>query len=436
MTPQSTFMIVAVVPDEKKGALRKLLATMNKFPGHADPDNSLVPFNRLGGLHMARFVIIEPDTDITDEIKAFGVTPRPWQPTLAFLGDIDGDRDTFLADLVKLATPGLEKIFSLCEGFIANETDLLAWMKTHDIQSQANYINWIGRTVKQVHEEAALHNSLSRYLQQIVAETGSDKPRDLRQKLLSFVELEKYAGRLTLTPPEATPCAWKIRNLVHLIGVPLIFLLLSPFFLLMAPFFAIRLRMQERTDPELFIRPKRHDIEELSVHEDLYVTNQYCLFGDVKPGVLRLLIFKFFLLILNYLARHVYNRGFLTRIRTIHFARWVLMDNNHRLFFASNYDGGHESYMDDFINKAGWGINLVFFSGVSYPTTRWLIKDGASREQQFKYAQRRHQIGTEVWYKAYLDLTATDLSRNSRIRKGVEIRQSNDDEIRAWLRLI
>ena len=92
--------------------------------------------------------------------------------------------------------------------------------------------------------------------------------------------------------------------------------------------------------------------------------------------------------------------------------------------------------MDDFINKAGWGINLVFFSGVGYPTTRWLIKEGAHREQQFKYTQRRHQLGTEVWYKAYPDLTATDLSHNSRIRKGVEIRQSCDAEIREWLRLI
>ncbi len=436
MTPQSTFMIVATISDEKKGALRTLLATMNTIPGHADPDNRLVPFGQLSGLHMARFVIIDPDSEINDEIKAFGVTPRPWKPTLAFLGDIDGDKDIFLAELVELARPGLEKIFSLCKGFSANETDLLAWMQIHGIQSRANYINWIGRTVKQVHEEAALHQSLVDYLPQIIADFGADNPRDVRQKLLSYVELEKYAGRLTLTPPEATPSAWKMRNLAHLIAVPLMLLLVSPIFLLLAPFIAIRLRMLERSDPELFIRPKREHIDTLAEHEDLYATNQYSLLGDVKPGALRLLTFKFFLLLLDYAARHIYNRGFLTRIRTIHFARWVLMDNDHKLFFVSNYDGGHESYMDDFINKVGWGINLTFFSGVSYPTTRWLIKEGANRELQFKYTQRRHQIATEVWYKAYPGLTATDLLRNSRIRKGGEMRQSSDEEIRAWLRLI
>lgn len=65
-----------------------------------------------------------------------------------------------------------------------------------------------------------------------------------------------------------------------------------------------------------------------------------------------------------------------------------------------------------------------------------MIKEGAQREHAFKYTQRRHQIPTEVWYKAYPGLTAVDLVRNSRIRQGVEIRQSDDAEIREWLSLI
>ena len=55
---------------------------------------------------------------------------------------------------------------------------------------------------------------------------------------------------------------------------------------------------------------------------------------------------------------------------------------------------------------------------------------------QFKYTQRRHQIGSEVWYKAYPGLTAVDLHRNSRIREGVESRPSSLDEMREWLSLI
>ena len=34
------------------------------------------------------------------------------------------------------------------------------------------------------------------------------------------------------------------------------------------------------------------------------------------------------------------------------------------MLFMSNYDGSLESYMDDFINKVGWGLNLSFSHGV------------------------------------------------------------------------
>lgn len=434
MTPQSTFMIAATVRVGQLKNLRALLASMNKAPGHADSDNSLISFSRFDRLHFARFVIIEAKT--AHEIEEFGVKPRLWRPTLAFLGDIDGDIHTFFAELTEHAESSLKKIFSHCEGISEEDKNLLEWMKAHNINPQVTYVNWIGRTVKQIHEEAALHRSLSTCLQKIVDDVGRENIRGLRQKLLSYVEMEKYKGRLTLSPPEPTPREWKVSNLLHKIGVPLIILLLSPLLLVIAPFLALRLRMLERSDPELFIRPSHEHLTELTVQEDWDVSNQYSVFGDVKPGLFRLLTFKFILLLTDYFARHIYARGFLARIKTIHFARWVFMDNNHKVFFASNYDGSHESYMDDFINKVGWGLNLTFSSAVGYPTTRWIIKEGAQREHAFKYTQRRHQIPTEVWYKAYPGLTAVDLARNSRIRRGVEIRQSNDAEIREWLSLI
>ncbi|MDX2503299.1 MAG: hypothetical protein QNL62_02295 [Gammaproteobacteria bacterium] len=433
MIPQSTFMIVTAIeiePEEQIEKLRELLASMNDKSGHADPQNSLVPFSSFDRLHFARFVIIDSTT--FDEIKAFGQTPRPWTPSLAFIGDIDGDRDSFLAQLAEKANPGLREIFSFCNGF-SQKVNLLDWMKKHNIEPDANYIHWAGRTANQIHEEAALHKSLAKYLQEIIEGVGRENTHALRQRLLSHVEMEKHAGRLTLTPSEPSTIEWKMANFIHSITLPLILLLLTPLFIVIAPFFAIRLRTLERSDPELYIRPERAHIEKLSAQEDFDVSNQYSVFGDVKPGLFRLLTFKFILLLTNYLARHVYNKGFLARIKTIHFARWVFMDNNHRVFFASNYDGTHESYMDDFINKAGFGLNLTFSNAVGYPTTKWIIKEGALREQPFKYTQRRHQIPTEVWYKAYPGLTTTDLARNSRIRKGVEIRQSSDAEIREWL---
>jgi len=337
MTPQSTFMIFVAVSEGQMENLRNLLATMNKTVAHADPNNKLVPFGRFDRLHFARFTIIEANT--ADEVKAFGLTPRPWRPSLTFFCDFDGDRDSFLAELVEHAGPGIKKIFALCDGFPEEDSKLLEWLKENNIQPEANYINWIGRTVKQVHEEDALHKSLSSYLQEHFNDIDKENTLDLRQKLLSYVEMEKHAGRLSLTPPEPTPREWKIRNLLHMLGIPLILLLLSPLILLFAPFFFIRLRMLESTDPELFIRPDREHIKKLTVQEDWYASNQYNVFGDIKPGLFRLYTLKFILLLTDYVARHIYNRGFLARIKTIHFARWVLVDNNQKAFFASNYDG-------------------------------------------------------------------------------------------------
>ena len=433
MTPQSTFLIIAPIRDGHIEGLRTLLRSMNKAPGQVDPANSLVPFGRFDRLHMARLVILELHT--ADDIREYGLTPRKWVPSLAFLGDCDRDGRSFLAELAAHAGSGLKKIFSFCDGF-AEGNGLLAWMQSHSIRPRANYVNWLGRTVRQVHEEAALHQSLAACLEKIVTEAGRENYRALRQKLLSHVEIEKAEKRLTLTPPEPTPLGWLINNWLHKIGVPLLFLLLSPLLLVAAPFLAWRLRMLERSDPEIVIRPNREHIRQLSVLEDHDVTNQFNVLGDVKPGLFRLLLLKTALLLLDYSTRHIYNRGYLTRVKSIHFARWVLVDHNRRFFFASNYDGSLESYMDDFINKVAWGLNLVFSNGMGYSATRWLLKDGAGREQQFKFTLRRHQLPSEVWYKAYPGLTAFDLWRNSLIRQGVEVRQSSEAAVREWLSLI
>ena len=243
-------------------------------------------------------------------------------------------------------------------------------------------------------------------------------------------------GRLTLTPPQPTPFGWGLRNLIHCIAVPIILLLLAPILIIYLPIFAFQLRRHEQQDPEILPRPDLGHVQQLADLEDHDVTNQFSALGGVKPGHFRRWTVTFLVWILDYGARHIFNRGHLTRVNTIHFARWVFLDGKQRLFFASNYDGSLESYMDDFINKVAWGLNLVFSNGVGYPRTNWLILDGAKDEQKFKRYIRRHELPTEVWYNAHPGLTAFEMERNSRIREGIEKTFMNDNEIREWLKLI
>jgi hypothetical protein len=104
------------------------------------------------------------------------------------------------------------------------------------------------------------------------------------------------------------------------------------------------------------------------------------------------------------------------------------------VIFASNYDDSQESYMDDFIDRLAWGINLVFSNGRGYPPTRWLIRDGARQEDLYKRYLRRHQISS-VWFSAYPTLSARNLDDNSRLRDGLA-EDLNEEEAERWLALL
>jgi hypothetical protein len=433
MTPQSTFMILAPVAEGQEESLRALLATMNSAPGLADPANALVPFGQFDRLHVARFAILEAETGA--DVGVYGITPTAFAASLALLGDCDGPADTFLRELTDGAGPGLRRIFAHVQGFAA-DTDLLPWMQQHSHAPAATYVNWIGRTVAHIREDAALREALVVHLRQVEPQLRGQPSLAICKHLVEFVDGERKAGRLALTPEAATPVAWQLRNALHLIGVPLVLLALLPFLLVASPFLVWRLRAHEKSDPEIAppVAPAR--LRELATSEDQDVTNQFSAFGDSKPGIFRHCALLLFLWVLDYSARHIYKRGYLTRVQTIHFARWVLLDGDRRLFFASNYDGSLDSYMDDFINKVAWGINLVFSNGIGFPRTSWLLCGGAKSEQTYGRYLHRHQLPTAVWYKAYRGLTVADLNRNTRIRQGVDQRTMSDREARQWLSLL
>jgi hypothetical protein len=430
MTPQTTFLIMAPVTDGQSAALRALLASMTSAPGLADPDNALVTFGRFERLHVARLFVVEVDT--WRDIEAYGVPARPFPPQLVFLGDIDGDRASFLAELAERAGDGLRRIFTHCKGF-APEGDLLAWMRARNVEEAANYVNTRGRTVRRVHEEAALARALRARLPALVAAMGTADASALHTALRAHIGEERRAGRLTLTPEAPTPFGLRTRDLVEMLGVPLALLLAAPLALLAAPVLIIWLRRLETTDPEVLPRPDDARVAQLSSLEDNDVTNAFSAVGDLKPGAFRRSAAMLLLYLLDYAARHVYGRGYLTRVQSIHFARWVFLDDRRRILFCSNYDGSLESYMDDFINKVAWGLNLVFSNGVGYPSTSFLIKGGAEQEAKFKRYLRNRQQPTDVWYKAYPGRTAFDLAQNALVRQGLEIRRLGERASREWL---
>jgi hypothetical protein len=426
-------MVLAQVAADRVGDLRQLLASMNRSPGIVDPQNTLVPFAQFATLHFVRLMVLEDMTQ--NDITSYGLPPENCPTYLAFLGDFDGPFDVFLAELVQKAGDGLRRIFSHCEDVVPNR-DILGWIKAHNVSPATIYVNWIGRTVQQVGEEAALHDALVSYVQQNAAALNGMQPAQAHTTLRLYATSKQQVGRLTLTPAARTPLVWQVKNFIHLLGVPLLLLLLAPFLLIYLLFFLIQLRLHEKSDPEIAPRIDPAHAHQLSILEDHDVTNQFSAMGVVKPGLLRRWTLIFILWVIDYTTKHIYNRGRLARVSTIHFARWVFLDGKKRLLFASNYDGSLESYMDDFINKVGFGLNVVFGNGIGYPRTNWLILDGAKDEQKFKYVLRRHELATEVWYNAHPGLTALDRQRNTLIREGLEKSSLSNSEAQQWLQLI
>jgi hypothetical protein len=430
MIPPGCFMVLAEVSPGHEPALRALLAQMNSGPGRVDPDNRLLPFGRFDTLHFARFAILDNATG--GDLAAHGVTPPALPTWLSFFGDCDGPGDDQLAEFVRVAQDGLMEVFAHCIDRPAG-LSLTAWLRARNLPVAAAYANWTGRTARRVREERALAEALAQQVR-VLGIHGRGHLQALRGQLVEFVAAERSEGRLRVSNDPPTPAGWWWRNLAHATAIALLGLVASPFLLLYAPIFAWQLRRRERADPEIAPAPDRAHVEALASFEDRGITNAFTALGSVKPGRFRRWLVVVLVALLDYAARHVYGRGHLARVQTIHFARWVFIDDKRRLLFASNYDGILESYMDDFINKVAWGLNLVFSNGVGYPRTAWLMKDGARNSQAFKNYLRRHQVVNSVWYKASPGLTAMDMARHGRIREGLGRTVMSDREIEDWLR--
>jgi hypothetical protein len=319
---------------------------------------------------------------------------------------------------------GFDRLFTHCEGYAG---DRLAYLRRHTVKEQARYVNTTGRTSGQIRQEAKLRDAIEEFLD--AGDWNGRDPGQVRRAVRQHVQSDPELA-WALEEAERPGRLARFREKLHLVAIPLLLLPLVPLLLLALPIFAIVLRIHERRDgTPPHVKQKQERILELAALEDHLVHNPFMAVGHVKPGRFRLLTLSAVLFGLNYATRHVFNRGNLSGVKTIHFARWVFLDGKKRMFFASNYDGSMESYMDDFIDKVAWGLNLVFSNGVGYPKVRWLVFGGAKDELAFKDFLRVQQVPTHVWYSAYGDLTALNIAQNERIRAGLH----GDPDEREWV---
>jgi len=99
------------------------------------------------------------------------------------------------------------------------------------------------------------------------------------------------------------------------------------------------------------------------------------------------------------------------RVGTVHDMRFLFLDNDTKMLFATAYDGDWDPYIDDFAAKIPDGLDVLFtvwegWPGIRSPAVKdWIVK---------------HQIPAVGWYVAYPDLTVRDILRLKRVGKAVD----------------
>jgi len=99
------------------------------------------------------------------------------------------------------------------------------------------------------------------------------------------------------------------------------------------------------------------------------------------------------------------------RVGTLHDMRFVFLENDTKLLFATAYDGEWDAYIDDFVTKIPNALDLLFsniegWPGIQSPTVKdWLVK---------------HQVTADAWYVANPDLTVSETRRLKSLGKAVE----------------
>ena len=99
------------------------------------------------------------------------------------------------------------------------------------------------------------------------------------------------------------------------------------------------------------------------------------------------------------------------RVGTVHDMRFVFLDNDTKLLFATAYDGDWDVYIEDFVAKIPNELDVFFSACEGWPGThRPEVKDWIAN----------HQVTAEGWYVAHPDLTVRDITRMKRVGKAVE----------------
>ena len=99
------------------------------------------------------------------------------------------------------------------------------------------------------------------------------------------------------------------------------------------------------------------------------------------------------------------------KVGTLHDMRFVFLENDTKLLFATTYDGDWDPYIDDFSTKIPDALDVLFCDAEGYPGMHSpAVRDWIAS----------NQITADAWYVANPNQTVAETRRLARIGKAVE----------------
>jgi len=406
---QRALTIVVDVPRQSVSAVRELLSEMATSEARAN--NLRLP----PSTHFARWVLLDQAP-----VK------------LAFESNHDGNTREYLRQLVQCSSATLQKLYGLCSK-LKSSSELAVYLERHTVKSQAFYMGYPHFSAAEVRAALETRTHVQKYVNAHRSELLSLRADEVHARVRGYIA----TSGLPVPAPRkvrSAPLRW-LTNSLRNIFVPdprkrvyaafglgaFLFLPLSPLlatplapvyggYLLLLLVFAAVVRWRERRDDAIGIEEPRapHEhVRRLMQDEDHCTQNQITHVVSIKAGFLRRFLLRSVLFGTNLLARTTFNQGELVGIPTIHYARWLIIDD--RLVFFSNYDGSWDSYLGDFVDQAAWGLTAVWSHTLGFPSAFFIFGRGARDIERFKAWTRKNQVVTQFWYSAFPQHTVRNI---------------------------
>jgi hypothetical protein len=381
---------LTVVVRIKPGEERPLRGVLEEVGAHPET-NRYIRLNETKGTHLANWVILnDPDNGCR----------------LFFASNYDGELSAYVDELLK-AGPGIDEIFGRCEGYTGRK-HFLQFVKKNSYRSQTFFVGFQTDSVEKVRAKIAIRQSIESFLD--MPDVAAFVNRGGLKNFLDLIEI-------VAQPHRGVGLGRAGRWLWQKLHDGFFALLLA----LARAYGDFRVdkhcvSVASSLDPKLPLAPS-------TLSDADHMTNLI----DVKPGFRIILWLS--LAFMDILARYAFPPGELAGVRTIHFARWALIDGGRRLLFQSRFDGTWENYMGDFVDNIAWGLDAIWTNTAGYPTAGMVDIDA------FKRFIRDRQFEHIAIYEAYPMESVLNQMRDTEI--GAALGGCYDPKaLRDWLQLI